>query len=501
MILVHIIIFRFTLVNDHLTILQTIVKRSQNDFALWKSSKKGEPSWSSNRWGGGRPGWHIECSVMASDVLGPHIDIHSGGIDLAFPHHDNELAQSEAYYCQGHQHQWINYFMHMGHLHIQGAKMSKSLKNFKLIRAALRDGDFTSRSMRIVFLLSSWKDTIEVVPDLVSQAQSWEAKTSYFFLKALDRQRIPTSKNGSETSATEFDLQAKLEDTKHIVDEALSDSFDTPRAMQAISSLLTDFNTAEMAGKLPDADIIAAAQWITRIVTVFGLDANVNPTTQERIGWSGIDIPEASKAFVYPLSAMRDEIRQRARAADFDPQQLSHLLIDYPAAEVEQPAARIRYAEAYSQTREDLQALIDKPAPAKDFLALSDKLRDTTLWNLGVYLEDQDLTGRPALISPLGSEQIRAREEKDAQTAAKAQLREVALREKAEQQRLKDEKAKTSPRDMFKTEEYTEWNDEGMPTKDKAGQDVTKSALKKLQKQRQVQEKLHGDWLERQKGP
>lgn len=99
-------------------------KKSNNDFALWKASKAGEPEWESP-WGKGRPGWHIECSVMASDILGPNIDIHSGGVDLAFPHHDNELAQSEA--CFDNK-QWINYFLHTGHLHIEGQKMSKSLK-------------------------------------------------------------------------------------------------------------------------------------------------------------------------------------------------------------------------------------------------------------------------------------------------------------------------------------------------------------------------------------
>lgn len=93
---------------------KTSEKRSEADFALWKSSKPGEPSWPSP-WGNGRPGWHIECSAMASDVIGPKIDIHSGGIDLAFPHHDNELAQSEAYWVSSDHshgpHQWVNYFL------------------------------------------------------------------------------------------------------------------------------------------------------------------------------------------------------------------------------------------------------------------------------------------------------------------------------------------------------------------------------------------------------
>lgn len=95
---------------------KTTLKRNESDFALWKASKPGEPSWPSP-WAPGRPGWHIECSVMASDVLGKAIDIHSGGIDLRFPHHDNELAQSEAYWSTAASRvQWVNYFMHTGHL-------------------------------------------------------------------------------------------------------------------------------------------------------------------------------------------------------------------------------------------------------------------------------------------------------------------------------------------------------------------------------------------------
>jgi len=153
-------------------------KRSKADFALWKSSKPGEPSWPSP-WGEGRPGWHIECSAMASDKLGSQIDIHSGGIDLAFPHHDNELAQSEAYWLkkgQSHSHQWVNYFMHMGHLSIQGSKMSKSLKNFTTIREALSRGDWTPRGLRTVFLLGNWHDGIEITEELTKEASAWEDK-------------------------------------------------------------------------------------------------------------------------------------------------------------------------------------------------------------------------------------------------------------------------------------------------------------------------------------
>lgn len=166
-------------------------KKGKGDFALWKASKPGEPGWDSP-WGKGRPGWHIECSVMCSEVLGKQVDIHSGGIDLAFPHHDNEIAQSEAFWdpctasdhSSSDRHQWVNYFIHMGHLEISGAKMSKSLKNFVSIREALdRGGGWTSRRLRIVFLLGGWKDRIEIREGVINEAQSFENTLNKFFTK------------------------------------------------------------------------------------------------------------------------------------------------------------------------------------------------------------------------------------------------------------------------------------------------------------------------------
>lgn len=109
-------------------------KKTPFDFVLWKKSKPGEPKWESE-WGEGRPGWHIECSVMADTILGYPIDMHTGGIDLKFPHHENEIAQTEGYHDDK---QWVNYFVHSGHLHIDGMKMSKSLKNFIKIKTMVK---------------------------------------------------------------------------------------------------------------------------------------------------------------------------------------------------------------------------------------------------------------------------------------------------------------------------------------------------------------------------
>ncbi|NXE49980.1 SYCM protein, partial [Casuarius casuarius] len=127
-------------------------KRHGKDFALWKAAKPQELSWTSP-WGRGRPGWHIECSTVASAVFGKHLDIHTGGIDLAFPHHENEIAQCEVYHqCE----QWGNYFLHSGHLHVKGSqeKMSKSLKNYITIKDFLKK--FSSDQFRMFCLRSKY---------------------------------------------------------------------------------------------------------------------------------------------------------------------------------------------------------------------------------------------------------------------------------------------------------------------------------------------------------
>ncbi|XP_021564703.1 probable cysteine--tRNA ligase, mitochondrial [Carlito syrichta] len=142
-------------------------KRHAGDFALWKAAKPQEVFWASP-WGHGRPGWHIECSAMASSVFGSHLDIHSGGIDLAFPHHENEIAQCEAFHqCR----QWGNYFLHAGHLHVKGKeeKMSKSLKNYITIKDFLQR--FSPDVFRLFCLRGSYRSAIDYSEDAMLQAQ------------------------------------------------------------------------------------------------------------------------------------------------------------------------------------------------------------------------------------------------------------------------------------------------------------------------------------------
>lgn len=473
---------------------KTSEKKSTGDFALWKASKPGEPRWPSP-WGQGRPGWHIECSAMASDVLGKVMDIHSGGIDLAFPHHDNELAQSEAYWHEA-EHQWVNYFLHMGHLSIAGSKMSKSLKNFTTIRTALDRGEWTPRSLRVAFLLGQWNAGVEITEGLVKEGANWEDRVNNFFLKAKSvAERQSQQTNGHSNSDDSEKLLKSLSSAQDRVYKALCDSFDTKLAMQVIAELITEYNTVPRANITADTTH-AIASWITTMVRTFGLDS---PNNVSSIGWSGLDIPDIAKPYVLPASAIRDTLRQRAKANDVDPTALITLSHSHEAA-TEQPAAALPYAEVLTQFQEDIRTAANANAPAKEYLALCDALRDIKLWDLGIYLEDSLEEGQPALVRPLDSELKAARAEKEKRDAEKAAAKAERERAKEEEERRKEEQAKVRPEDMFRTEEYSEWDADGLPTKDKEGKELAKNQVKKVKKAWEAQKKVHEAWLKRQGG-
>ncbi|KAJ9271608.1 hypothetical protein DTO212C5_2400 [Paecilomyces variotii] len=469
---------------------KAVEKRSPDDFALWKASQPGEPSWVSP-WGEGRPGWHIECSAMASSRLGDQLDIHSGGIDLAFPHHDNELAQSEAYWTDHHK-QWVNYFLHMGHLSIQGAKMSKSLKNFTTIREALRRGDWTARSLRILFLLGGWKSGIEITEGLIRTALSWEEKLSNFFLKVKDLLAGWDKSALQQTISTGTGLISELLKTaQQKVNDHLCDSFDTPGAMGVISELVSSFNTAEESSLVLE-EVHELARWITSIVNIFGLNGTAPPDSPE-IGWEGIDIPEISKRFIYPLSAIRDRLRGLAKSGiQIKSDELKSVInattrdMDEDISETARP-----YARALSDFHRKVLSLKPEESSniSKEILDICDYVRDVDLFNLGIYLEDRD--DKPALIRPVTKELLSERQEKE-QKALQKQI-EKEKREKLAQEKL--EKGKLSHLEMFRTEEFSAWDEDGLPTRDAAGEPINKSKSKKLRKDWERQKKAHETWL------
>ncbi|WP_374497673.1 cysteine--tRNA ligase [Vogesella indigofera] len=139
-------------------------KRDAHDFVLWKAAKPGEPQWQSP-WGAGRPGWHIECSAMSCHHLGEHFDIHGGGEDLQFPHHENEIAQSEG----AHGQQYVNYWMHNGFINVDGEKMSKSLGNFFTIRDVL--GHFDGEVIRFFIVRSHYRSPVNFTDGILNDAK------------------------------------------------------------------------------------------------------------------------------------------------------------------------------------------------------------------------------------------------------------------------------------------------------------------------------------------
>ncbi|WP_350305486.1 cysteine--tRNA ligase [Photorhabdus viridis] len=194
------------------------VKRNPMDFVLWKMSKPGEPSWES-LWGAGRPGWHIECSAMNNKQLGNHFDIHGGGADLMFPHHENEIAQSTC----AHDGPYVNYWMHSGMVMMDKEKMSKSLNNFFTIRDVLEYYD--SETVRYFLLSGHYRSQLNYTEENLKQART-ALERLYTSLRGTDASVQPT---GGELFETRFK-------------EAMNDDFNTPEAYSVLFDIAREIN-------------------------------------------------------------------------------------------------------------------------------------------------------------------------------------------------------------------------------------------------------------------
>ncbi|MBU3558951.1 cysteine--tRNA ligase [Polynucleobacter sp. Nonnen-W13] len=219
-------------------------KRDPLDFVLWKSAKPEEPAdtrWKSP-WGEGRPGWHIECSAMSCDLLGQHFDIHGGGADLQFPHHENEIAQSEgALYGQDHQasdEPFVNYWMHNGHIRVNEEKMSKSLGNFFLIRDVLKS--FDPEVLRFFMLRAHYRSPINY-----SDAQLEEARAGLV--------RLYTALAQVTTSDKPVDTHSSW--SQRFTD-AMNDDFNTPEAIAVLFDLASEVNRTQGEEKVQLASIL-----------------------------------------------------------------------------------------------------------------------------------------------------------------------------------------------------------------------------------------------------
>ncbi|KAL5281158.1 CARS2 family protein [Megaselia abdita] len=208
-------------------------KSSSADFALWKAKKQpNEPCWSSP-WGEGRPGWHIECSSLASHLFGDTIDFHAGGLDLRFPHHENEDAQSCAFHCKP---QWINNWLHIGQLLIKGEteKMSKSLKNTISIDEMLEK--YSPDTFRMACVLSNYRNTMEYGDEMMETAKFTNSKFNAFKITCEDYLNGNARSNNQENVDPEQILK-KFQENKDQIDECLRCDFDTAKVMTVLSEL------------------------------------------------------------------------------------------------------------------------------------------------------------------------------------------------------------------------------------------------------------------------
>ncbi|KAF2905309.1 hypothetical protein ILUMI_00863 [Ignelater luminosus] len=434
---------------DLTTLEQQNEKRSPTDFALWKKSKAGEPAWDSP-WGRGRPGWHIECSAMASAICGPTLDIHTGGVDLKFPHHDNEIAQSEAHFGSR---EWVKYFLHSGHLTIQGCKMSKSLKNFVTIQQAL--AKYSARQLRFAFLLHSWRDTLDYSQNTMECAIQYEKLFNEFFLTVKDITRgicqDTTIHTFSKWDKQELELSKKFSDAKVNVHIALCDNIDTRSSLEALRELVTASNLYLRDRKQPNAILLRdIATYITNILMVFG-----TITTETSIGFpvssqnTNGNVESTIMPYLNIIAEFRENIRNQARSLK-----------------------------------------------ATDILKECDNLRDEILPNVGVRLEDRE--GGGSAVKLVDKETLL--KEKEAKKQAELEKLKEKEKKKAEQaaaQAAKEAQKKIPPTEMFKaeTDKYSKFDSNGLPTHDAEGKELSKGLIKKLQKLQQAQEKKYQEYL------
>ncbi|KAM5288081.1 putative cysteine--tRNA ligase, mitochondrial [Ctenodactylus gundi] len=282
-------------------------KRHPSDFALWKAAKPGEVSWASP-WGSGRPGWHIECSAIASAVFGSRLDVHSGGADLIFPHHENEIAQCEAFHrCA----QWGNYFLHSGHLHVKGKeeKMSKSLKNYITIKDFLRTN--SPDVFRLFCLRSSYRSAVEYSDGTVLEARHvlLHLASAMEDARAYMRGQLPCG------TVEENVLWARLASTKGAVEAALADDFNTPRAVDAILDLVQHGNR-QLRAAAEDASGPRSPAVFGAIVTYveqFFETVGISLSSQQYV--PGDDGVATLHSVVDKLVQFRTKVRQYALAA------------------------------------------------------------------------------------------------------------------------------------------------------------------------------------------
>ena len=276
-------------------------KKDPMDFALWKAQKPGEPAWESP-WGLGRPGWHIECSAMAMRYLGKTIDIHGGGQDLIFPHHENEIAQSEAANDQPFAHYWI----HNGYINIDNVKMSKSKGNFFTVRDIVKEFDY--EVIRFFMLSAHYRSPINFSKDLLEQAKSalerlYNCKDNLLYL--ID--------NASDT-AEKTNIKEEIDEKVLAFNAAMDDDINTAGAIGVLFDIVKLINIKTADKPLPKDELSYAYDKLCTLADVLGLLSKQKQTSLDKEVEDLIrQRSEARKAKNFALA---DEIRDKLTAMD-----------------------------------------------------------------------------------------------------------------------------------------------------------------------------------------
>ncbi|CAI5733422.1 unnamed protein product [Peronospora farinosa] len=439
------------------------VKKDPRDFALWKAAKEpDEPAWQSP-WGMGRPGWHIECSAMTHHVLGDKLDVHTGGVDLRFPHHNNEIAQCEAHnhgvQC-GHDKEWCKHFVHFGHLYIRGRKMSKSLKNFISVKDFLEDGH-TADHFRLFCLQFKYRTNLIYSEDRIRDAVVVADRLRGFFrsVVAYGGDRDISSSNAVKSKRCEkkdLEMLDALFMTQAQVDKVLLDDLDTPRALLLILDLVSRGNTYLLTHRgdteAPNEVLIALTDYVLEVLDLFGLEglhAEFSAMMCRRFALLGHKQLNESDNLV-----SRDEQEALLRS-----------LLKFRAAVREEA---LRDPKDLSNTR---------------VLALCDSLRNEELPQLGIQIEDLGPGSSVFKLLSLAEREASQRAEPVDKTMNEDD--EVALRLRKKQQEL-EMLMQIPPSEFFKESpefagRFDTFDANGFPTLED-GESLKKSQRKKLAK-------------------
>ncbi|MGC7847714.1 cysteine--tRNA ligase [Desulforudis sp. 1088] len=353
-------------------------KRDPLDFALWKAAKPGEPAWPSP-WGMGRPGWHIECSAMAMKYLGETLDIHGGGADLIFPHHENEIAQSEG--ATGRP--FARYWIHNGFITIREEKMSKSLGNISLVRDLVRA--FPPGALRLFLLSTHYRSPLDFNPEKMGASTKGLARLKNSIVLLDEALAGRAADEGNERAA---ELKEKLGELRERFERAMDDDFNTALAVAAVFDLAGEVNAYLHNEQAPEREALARAR------ALFDDFNSVLGIFREEEGRIVLDEESLGGDLVSGLLDLLLGLRQEARQGkDFATADRIRDGLKAAGFVIEDTPRGARWKKADGQSGDVAPALLDliiglrrEARRAKNF-TLADRIRDG-LKEMGVVLED-----------------------------------------------------------------------------------------------------------------